>query len=142
MKLSKTFAFEASHQIYNHLGKCANLHGHSWVFTVTVDGKVNKATGMVIDYYEIKKVIQPIIDRLDHTHLGSGAVYLTKGDTTNTWLGPSHETSLPELPTSENLLVWIGQQLPKEFVWSSLIINETCTSEAELSYEEFIQIVN
>lgn len=135
MELSKEFRFEASHQLSNHKGKCGRLHGHSWVLTVFVEGEIEEVTGMVLDYYEIKQAVQPLIDRLDHTHLGSGNVTLPDGGVT--WLNPSHELSLPMLPTSENLLYWIADQLPDQFPWSRLRINETCTSSAELTREEY-----
>lgn len=143
MELSKEFRWEASHQIHNHPGRCSQLHGHSWVLTVFVEGPINSETGMVQDFYEIKKAVQPIIDRLDHTHLGSGNVQWhsfhdgpePEGD--NIWLGPSHEPSLPKLPTSENLLYWIAEQFPHSFKWSKMTINETCTSSATLTAEEY-----
>lgn len=140
MELSKEFRWEASHQIHNHSGRCANLHGHSWVLTVFVGGSINPDTGMVVDFYDIKKVVQPIIDRLDHTHLGSGRYMVTgiEGFRKEVWIGPSHEPSLPKLPTSENLLYWIAAQLPKDFDWTKLVINETCTSSAILYRSEFI----
>lgn len=37
-RLEKTFRFEASHQLPKHDGKCARLHGHSWVGRVVIEG--------------------------------------------------------------------------------------------------------
>jgi 6-pyruvoyltetrahydropterin/6-carboxytetrahydropterin synthase len=126
MRLSKQFRFEASHQLHNHPGKCSNLHGHSWILTVTIEGEIDPETGMVRDYGDIKDNVQPIVDQLDHTHLGSGWVQLA-------WIGPTHVYFLPSLPTSENMLVWIANQLREEFPWISLTLNETCTTAAELT---------
>lgn len=138
MIISKQFRFEASHQIFNHPGKCSRLHGHSWLLTVSVDGPVQGFTGMVMDFFDLKTHVQPVIDRLDHTHLGSGDIYIASTDEIQ-WIGPSHELSLPKLPTSENLLLWIAEQLyEKGFQFATLRLNETCTSEAELNWHEFL----
>ena len=146
MLLSKEFRFEASHQLPRHKGKCARLHGHSWMLTVRVEGPVQDASGMVLDYFEIKESIQPVIDRLDHTHLGSGYIYEagqiialgSRGYKFNQWLYPSHEPSLPENPTSENLCLWIADQLPLTFPWHSLTLNETCTTSCTLTRTEWL----
>lgn len=120
--LSKEFRFEASHQLPNHDGKCARLHGHSWVLLVGVVGVVNTVKGfakegMVRDYADIKGPMQPLIDQLDHHHL-------------NDLLG-----DYP--PTSENVLIWIASHLEEmDFDWEFLILEETCTSKATLIREE------
>jgi 6-pyruvoyl-tetrahydropterin synthase len=98
---------------------------------------------MVIDYFDIKQAVQPIVDSLDHQHLGSGTVTIGSGSLV--FLGPSTELSLPSLPTSENLLLWLGDQLRKtspDFTWSRLTLNETCTSSAELTFEEWRTFYN
>ncbi len=69
--LTKQFRFEASHRL-DHLPvdhPCHNLHGHSYQVEVTLTGDVNPATGFLIDYADIKRSVQPIIDQLDHSHL-------------------------------------------------------------------------
>lgn len=74
MIVTKRFRFEASHQLPNHPGKCKNLHGHSWVLEVSVEGEVASNTGMVIDYADISQIINPILaypKGLDHSHLNN-----------------------------------------------------------------------
>jgi 6-pyruvoyltetrahydropterin/6-carboxytetrahydropterin synthase len=137
MDIGKEFRFEASHQLPNHDGKCARLHGHSWVLKVFVQGSVSEEfgpkEGMVKDFADIKEVVQPIIDMLDHHHLGRGAADL---DVPEYWLhAPKHlrELNFPTIPTSENILIWIADQLtPTGLNWSCLVLSETCTSEARL----------
>lgn len=136
MRLGKEFKFEASHILTHHTGKCRNLHGHSWVLKVYVDGTVNPKTGFVMDYGEIKAAVQPLIDQLDHHHLGAW----DEIETPNTDLYKrSYVLSLPRdfYPTSENLLLWIGLQLHRVLNWSELQLNETCTSSATLTRAEF-----
>jgi 6-pyruvoyltetrahydropterin/6-carboxytetrahydropterin synthase len=129
MLLRKTFRFEASHVLPKHPGKCARLHGHSWVLHVFVEGPVNADTGFVKDFAEISMWVKPIVESLDHRHLGT-----IEFDVRDSWLVENMD---PEFyPSSENLVNWIGYQLIS-FPWSKLAIEETCTSYAELTREEF-----
>lgn len=75
MQVEKLFRFEASHILPRHPGKCSRLHGHSWRVKVSVFGPVNPATGFVMDFAELKKLVQPIIDRFDHQHLNAFVRY-------------------------------------------------------------------
>ncbi|MFA7228320.1 MAG: 6-carboxytetrahydropterin synthase [Melioribacteraceae bacterium] len=68
MKIAKEFTWEMGHRLPFHAGKCRNLHGHSYKCMVELTGDAD-ANGMVIDYYEMKKIIGPIIDRLDHAFM-------------------------------------------------------------------------
>jgi len=137
MKISKTFRFEASHQILTHPGKCRRLHGHSWVLTVFIEGDVHFDTGMVMDYGTIKDLIDPLINRLDHHHLGYGRVEI-EGESEFLL---SDVEGLPKrfLPTSENLLWWIARHIPIKVPWCTLELNETCTSAASLTKDEFLR---
>ena len=145
MILRKTFRFEASHVLPHHPGKCSRLHGHSWVLHVFVEGKVNPKTGFVMDYGDISTDVKPLIDRLDHRHLG--AFHFIEMDSPKDWgvPGMSSDNSIDketyENPTSENLLVWIAYQLDDmTWSWSKIALEETCTSYAELTFEEWHQI--
>ncbi|MFZ5391706.1 MAG: 6-pyruvoyl trahydropterin synthase family protein, partial [Patescibacteria group bacterium] len=44
------------------------LHGHSYKCMVEINGEPDK-NGMVLDYYDMKKIIQPIIEELDHSFM-------------------------------------------------------------------------
>jgi 6-pyruvoyltetrahydropterin/6-carboxytetrahydropterin synthase len=67
--VTRTFAFEAAHQLPWHAGKCRNLHGHGYRLEVTVEGPVGD-DGMVLDFAEVEAVVErEIIARYDHTYL-------------------------------------------------------------------------
>lgn len=115
--LEKDFRFEASHQLPYHDGKCKRLHGHSWKMTVKVECDAiqteGSKQGMVMDYGDLKKIVQPLVDeKLDHWHL--------------------NDTTGLESPTSELLAQWIYQQLEGKFASPafllSITIEETCTA--------------
>lgn len=66
MKIAKEFRWEMGHRLQCHKGKCFNLHGHSYKLLVELQGGVEK-NGMVLDYFDVKEIIEPLVDELDHT---------------------------------------------------------------------------
>jgi 6-pyruvoyltetrahydropterin/6-carboxytetrahydropterin synthase len=113
--LGKEFRFEAAHELPHYDGKCARLHGHSWRGMVYVSGshlvQSGAKSGMVIDYEEIKRFLEPVVeDYLDHYFLNKS-------------------TGL-ENPTSEELARWIFEQLEQRGLPGlvAVRIDETCTS--------------
>ena len=109
--LSKTFRFEAAHRLpfvpEGH--KCGRLHGHSYQIDLIVDGDVDPATGMVVDFAEITEAWQPLHAVLDHYYL--------------------NEIEGLENPTSEVLSAWIYKRIkPTLPCLSAVPAHETCTS--------------
>ncbi len=69
MIIEKTFDFAAAHQLMDHDGVCARLHGHNYAFTLEVAGEMIEGgpkRNMVMDYSEIGKVGRGIKELLDH----------------------------------------------------------------------------
>lgn len=90
MIVRRRFRFESAHRLPKHPGKCQQLHGHSFVLTVSVERPVDPATGMAVDFGDVKRVVhEAVIDRVDHRYL-------------NEFL---------EDPTAERIAVWIWNRL-------------------------------
>jgi len=68
MKIAKEFRWEMGHRLPEHFGLCKNIHGHSYKMLVEFDGEINEH-GMIIDYYDVEKIINPIIEKLDHAFM-------------------------------------------------------------------------
>jgi len=68
MKIAKEFRWEMGHRLPEHFGQCKNIHGHSYKMLVEFDGELNKDE-MIIDYYDVEKIINPIIEKLDHSFM-------------------------------------------------------------------------
>lgn len=68
MKIAKDFKWEMGHRLPDHFGKCKNIHGHSYKMMVEFEGKLD-SNGMIIDYYIVKKIIEPIVEKLDHSFM-------------------------------------------------------------------------
>ncbi len=70
-ELVKTFRFEAAHSLpgapEGH--KCRRLHGHNYRVDIHVTGQPDPATGWVIDFGEIKRIVEGVLDELDHRYL-------------------------------------------------------------------------
>jgi len=116
VKLSKTFSFEAAHDLptFPDGHKCRRLHGHSFKFDVVVEGEVAPEKGYLIDYGDIKVAAAPIIKQLDHYYL-------------NDIEGLAN-------PTSEVLAKWLyGKLKPALPMLSAIVVYETCTSMCEYS---------
>lgn len=113
-EIEKHFTFEAAHKLPSHDGKCARLHGHSWKGRVIVRSEKlidsGPKIGMVMDFGDIKGVLQPIIDEyLDHHYL--------------------NETTFLVNPTSEELARWLYLKLRAKIDGLvCVVIEETCTS--------------
>lgn len=113
--LRKMFRFEAAHRLPNHDGKCARLHGHSWVGWVIVEGeklvREGAKAGMLVDYGDISAAVKGMVEgHLDHHYLNE---------------------SIPGMPnpTSENVAKWCFDYLDRRLpMLSAVEIEETCTS--------------
>ncbi len=61
--------FCGAHRLRNYNGACENLHGHNWEVRVTVRSETLNDIGLAIDFKVVKKNLNVILDRLDHTDL-------------------------------------------------------------------------
>ena len=107
MIITARLTFSAAHRLNNPkydaewnrrvYGKCDNPrgHGHNYVVHVSVKGKIDPETGMVIDLKLLKDVVRRrIVDRVDHTNLNEDVDFLQG-----------------VIPTAENLARSFWQQL-------------------------------
>jgi 6-pyruvoyltetrahydropterin/6-carboxytetrahydropterin synthase len=68
LKAAKEFRWEMGHRLPEHFGNCKNIHGHSYKMIVEFEGELNKDE-MVIDFYDVDKIVKPLIDKLDHAFM-------------------------------------------------------------------------
>lgn len=111
VEIFREFNFEAAHRLPNvpEGHKCSRLHGHSYRFTVHVEGPLDAQYGWVLDFGDLKSVVKPIVEELDHYYL--------------------NEISGLENPTSEVLAQWLWARiLPKLPELTQITVRETCTS--------------
>lgn len=66
MKIAKEFRWEMGHRLFFHNGKCKNIHGHTYRLWIELTGNQD-SNGLVLDYYDLSKIISPIIEKIDHS---------------------------------------------------------------------------
>jgi len=107
--LQRRETFSSSHRLHSFdlseeenkkiFGKCNNPngHGHNYTLLVTVAGRVNKTTGMVINLSDLKVILQEkVLSLVDHKNLDLDVPYFKEG-------------KIPS--TTENLAVFIWNEL-------------------------------
>ena len=113
MIIYKKFAFDSAHFLPNvpEGHKCKNMHGHTYHLTVYLEGDLDTDLQWVMDFKELKDVVKPVIERIDHQLL--------------------NDIEGLENPTAERIVIWIWEQIqPKLPLLSKLELNETPTSGA------------
>lgn len=118
--ITKKFRFESAHFLptmpEGH--KCRRLHGHSFHMEVNLLGEIDPQTGLLMDFGEIKQVVKPYVDMLDHWCINE--------------VGEREGIALLQNPSSENLAKWffetLNPLLPNLY---SIVIHETCTTRCE-----------
>ena len=68
-QLSVEKHFDAAHFLRGYQGKCEALHGHRFRVVAKVQAKQLDSTGMAYDFTELKKHLNAILERLDHSCL-------------------------------------------------------------------------
>ena len=67
--VTRTFSFEAAHQLPWHTGACKELHGHGYRLEVTVAGPLND-DGIVVDFADVAAAVEhEVIAVYDHRFL-------------------------------------------------------------------------
>jgi 6-pyruvoyltetrahydropterin/6-carboxytetrahydropterin synthase len=61
--------FSSGHYLRNYHGRCENPHGHNYKVRVTLVGKELDQAGLLLDFKQLKHVMRPVIDRIDHQML-------------------------------------------------------------------------
>lgn len=89
LTVTRTIHFCAAHRLYNKnwseeknreiFGKCSNKggHGHNYTLKVTVTGKLDEESGMIVNVTELRDILKgEIFDKLDHKNLNKELEFL------------------------------------------------------------------
>jgi 6-pyruvoyltetrahydropterin/6-carboxytetrahydropterin synthase len=143
LRITKEFNFEMAHALYGYDGPCKNIHGHSYQLSVTLKGQVSSnkkesRNGMVMDFSDLKLIVKPIIEKLDHaTMLNADSPHKKSAVNNNLF----RKLILSQYqPTCENILIDIAEritiQLPSTIKLHHLKLRETPSSYAEWYAED------
>ena len=61
--------FDAAHALRGYRGKCESVHGHRYQVVVCLETSELDETGLAYDFTALKRAMDPIIERLDHSNL-------------------------------------------------------------------------
>ncbi|MCK9629171.1 MAG: 6-carboxytetrahydropterin synthase [Bacteroidales bacterium] len=137
LRITKEFRFEGAHALTGYNGKCRHIHGHSYRLYITVKGipisdTTNPKNGMVLDFSDLKKVVNDnIVEIFDH------ALILKKGAVLSSEISEAYENVVVVdfQPTCENLVIYIQgilkDRLPGKVALQSIRLYETPTSYVE-----------
>ncbi len=104
--LTKRIEFSSSHRYIrpewdearnrSAFGLCYNppAHGHNYLLEVTVSGEIDRQTGMVVNLFDLKRVLLDVIEEFDHKNLNLDMPYFKD-----------------RIPTSENLALVLWTKL-------------------------------
>lgn len=109
--LTKRIEFAAAHRYIKTewdeaenraaFGLCYNhpAHGHNYMVEVTVVGEVDPKTGMVVNLFDLKRILLDVLEEFDHKNLNLDMSYFKD-----------------RIPTSENLarLLWTKLEVQKD----------------------------
>lgn len=116
IRVGKEFSFDAAHRLQGHDRLCQFLHGHTWRVVVSYEGsevqESGSSRGMLLDFGDIKKEIQRLVERLDH------AVILEEGDPLIAVLQTAKQRvcMVPFRPTAENFAAYFLTALDADSV--------------------------
>ncbi len=65
VRVTKRYRTETAHRLLNHKGLCRFIHGHSYLWEITVEGRPND-DGMVTDFKDLKLAIEQVLKPFDH----------------------------------------------------------------------------
>lgn len=117
MTISKDIKFDCAHMLSNYEGKCANLHGHTYHGTVTLEGDPDPETGMLLDYNTIKQAV----DKFDHAVVFSKSSLRNAAETELYRWARTYEMNAVELLSSKSTAEGIAECIATELVQFSNI---------------------
>ena len=74
--------FAAAHRLRGYQGACENLHGHNWRVEVVLAGEQLDALGMLVDFRDVKKIVNATLDEFDHRYLNDLPAFQEMNPTT------------------------------------------------------------
>lgn len=64
--IKRHFSFAGGHRLSKHPGLCKNFHGHNYNVWITIKSHTLDENDMVMDFGDLKKIVDPFIDQFDH----------------------------------------------------------------------------
>jgi 6-pyruvoyltetrahydropterin/6-carboxytetrahydropterin synthase len=105
----KDYTFSAGHAIRGHQGGCQNLHGHNYRVRVHVSAAGLDRLGMVIDFADLKRIVDQVVGRFDHAVINDLPPFTERNTTAELLAEYVHQqvaALLPEGRSVRRVEVW------------------------------------
>jgi len=109
----------AAHQLRDYEGECARIHGHTWQVEVTVSGNDLNSQGMLIDFRELKQLVNQVVAGYDHSLLNE--------------VPPFDQVS----PTAENLAQKIFEEIEERLQVPGISLEQVTVRESTRAWASF-----
>ncbi len=104
--------FAAAHVLKGYDGNCSNMHGHNWVVEAYIECTKLTKLGIGIDFMDVKKVLQDILSKLDHTTLNDVVEFSSIN------------------PTSENIAKFLYTELSRRLNTEHIFVKKVSVLES------------
>lgn len=110
--------FSAAHMLEEIGGKCEELHGHNFAVEATITAPVLSSEGIMVDFRDVKKWFDGILEDLDHRCLNELPFFAGKN------------------PSSENIAHFIFERLREKLTGGLSLARVTVweSEDARVSY--------
>ncbi|BAA29724.1 6-pyruvoyl trahydropterin synthase family protein [Pyrococcus horikoshii] len=106
-------SFDAAHavKVGDHW---EDVHGHTFFLEVAIEGEIKN--GYVMDFLELRKIVEEITKELDHRNLNN----IFENPTTENialWIGERIRDKLPPYVKLKRVVLWEGKDNGVELEW-------------------------
>ena len=137
IKISKEFHWEMAHRLPYHRSGCQNIHGHSYRMFVEIEG-IPGDNGMLMDYGDMKALVKPLVDELDHAFLCSNSDEVMKPFLESSKLKAVY---VDFFTTAENLSFYFIKKIKEKLVpYKNITALKVRIQETTSSYAEAVEI--
>ncbi len=110
-RIIERFKFEAAHAVIIN-GEPEEIHGHTFTLEISVEGPLRE--GYVMDFLELRAIVEEIIKRLDRRNLNLIFENPT-AETIALWIAGEVRKKLPPDVRLHRIVLWEGEKNGVEF---------------------------
>ena len=139
--LTKRIEFSASHFYRNPdwdeaqnrkvFGACYQEHGHNYLLEITLKGRVDPVTGMIINLYDLKEIVTEVLEEFDHKHLNLDMPYFEHSIPTTENLALVLWRKFRERPETRDLHTI--RLFEEDDLWAELTNSQTTEHQSDAS---------
>lgn len=140
--ITKQFRAEIAHRLPGHNAGCRFIHGHSYLFEISLTAHQMTSLDMVMDFHDLKEIMSNVIGEWDHSLVLFEDDPLVEVLDKSDLFGMVNLVTIPFIPTAENMANYLAHKVQQEIddadpvfannpVVNSVKVWETATSYAE-----------